>query len=126
MGSRRKVSSFLSGAPAGVALDPAPAVDGGAVAEVVDVAGAAAGTAFPAVLAGILAEDGFLDDEGFALAGSAALRDSTPLQLRTTQTRTLFIPAYLGSPPPYFNPKTSSLAVLFEVWSALSCLTVSG
>ena len=51
------------------------------------------------------------DEEGFVLAGSAALRGSTQLQLRTIQTRTLFIRAYLGSPPPHFNPKPHALRV---------------
>jgi hypothetical protein len=122
MGSRRKGSSLRSGAATGVALGAALVAAAEGDADAVDAGvevGAGVGVVFSGVFAGVLAAAGFLDEEGFVLAGSAALRDSTPLQLRTIQTRTLFITAYLGSPPPYFNSKTSSNVVLCAQGTAL-------
>jgi hypothetical protein len=117
MGRSRKGSSFRAGAATGTVLGGTAAVaavpvpvagveddddEPEAVAGVV-VAGVAFGTDFVGVFAAVP----FLEDDGFVLAGSAAPRDSMPLlQPRTNQTRTLFIPVYLGSPLPYFNPKT--------------------
>jgi hypothetical protein len=112
MGRSRKGSSFRAGAATGTVLGgaavPVPAGVEDDDEEPEAVAGVvAAGAAFGADFAGVFAEVPFLEDDGFVLAGSAAPSDSMLLlQPRTNQTRTLFIPAYLGSPLPYFNPKT--------------------